>query len=84
MGKERVGARRKVAWRITNSADILDPKYAIIGNYVRNTRLNLSPTGQNTVMVSWKSYSADYHHDEDYSHNKRYTVWLTDCTIIRK
>jgi len=47
-------------------------------------RLNLSPTGQNPVMVSGKSYSADYHHDEDYSHNKRYTVWLTDCTIIRK
>ena len=84
MGKERVGARRKVAWRITNSADILDPKYAIIGNYVRNTRLNLSPTGQNPVMVSWKSYSADYHHDEDYSPNNRYTAWLMDRASTRK
>jgi hypothetical protein len=84
MGKERVGARRKVVRRMTNSADILDPNYASIGNYVQNTRLYLCPTDPNTVMVSWKSYSADYHHDEDYSHNNRYTVWLIDCTIIRK
>ena len=41
MGKEQVGARRKVVRRMTNSADILDANYASIGNYVQNTRLDL-------------------------------------------
>jgi hypothetical protein len=84
MGKEQVGARRKVVRCNSNSAYILDPQYAIIGNYVRNTRLYHSPTDQNTVMVSWKSYSADNNHHEDYSHNNRHTVWLMDRASIRK
>jgi hypothetical protein len=84
MGKEQVGARRKVARRNTSSVDILDPNYGIFGNYVQNTRLNLSPTDQNTVMVSWKSYSTDNHHQEDYSLNSRHTVWLMDYATIRK
>ena len=29
-------------------------------------------------MVSLKTYSADYHHDEDYSRNNHHTVWLAD------
>ena len=84
MGKEQVGARRKVVRCNTNSAYILDPQHAIIGNYVRNTRHYLSPTDQNAVMVSWKSYSADYNHQEDYSLNNRHSVWLRDRATIRK
>ena len=84
MGKEQVGARRKVAWRNTSAVDILDPNYGIFGNYVRRTQLYFYPTDPNTVMVSWKSYSADNHHDEDYSHNNRHTVWLMDYATITK
>jgi hypothetical protein len=74
MGKEQVGARRKVVRCNTNSAYILDANHAIFGNYVRNTRLCFRPTDRNTEMVSWKSYSADYHNHEDYSLNNRYPV----------
>ena len=84
MGKEQMGARRKVVRRNPSSAYILAPQHAIIGNCIRNTRLYLSPSDQNTVLVSGKSYSADNHHHEDYSHNNRHTVWLMDCTTIRK
>ena len=84
MGKEQVGARRKVVQCNPSSAYMLDPNYAVFGNYVRNTRRYLSRTDQNTVMVSGKSYSADYHHHEDYSHNNRHTVWLMDYATIRK
>jgi hypothetical protein len=84
MGKEQVGARRKVARCNTNSAYILDPNYAIFGNYVRNTWLCLGPTDRNMELVSGKSYSADYHNHEDYSLNSRHPLWLRDRATIRK
>ena len=74
MGKEQVGARRKVVQCNPSSVDILDTNYGIFGNYVQRMRLYLSPTDPNTVMVSWKSYSADNHHHEDYSLNSHHTI----------
>src|ERR1035441_7918593 len=35
----------------TNATYILDPKYALFGNYLRNDRLYLCPTDRNTVTV---------------------------------
>jgi prepilin-type N-terminal cleavage/methylation domain-containing protein/prepilin-type processing-associated H-X9-DG protein len=40
----------------TNATYILDPKYALFGNYLRNTKLYLCPTDRNTVTVNGQTY----------------------------
>ena len=40
----------------TNSTYITDPKYALFGNYLQNTKLYLCPTDRNTVTVSGQTY----------------------------
>jgi prepilin-type N-terminal cleavage/methylation domain-containing protein len=40
----------------TNTAYIIDPKYALFANYLQNTRLYLCPTDRNTVTVSGQMY----------------------------
>jgi prepilin-type N-terminal cleavage/methylation domain-containing protein/prepilin-type processing-associated H-X9-DG protein len=40
----------------TNATYILDPKYALFGNYLRNTKLYVCPTDRNTVTVNGQTY----------------------------
>ena len=40
----------------TNQALILDPKYALFGNYLRDKHLYLCPTDKSTVSVAGKQY----------------------------
>jgi prepilin-type processing-associated H-X9-DG protein len=40
----------------TNATYIIDPKYALFGNYLQNTKLYLCPTDRNTVTVNGQLY----------------------------
>jgi prepilin-type N-terminal cleavage/methylation domain-containing protein/prepilin-type processing-associated H-X9-DG protein len=40
----------------TNWTYLLDPRYALFGNYLKTTKVYLCPTDRNTVTVSGKSY----------------------------
>ena len=40
----------------TNSTYIVDPRYALFGNYIRTTRIYLCPTDRNTVTISGQTY----------------------------
>ncbi|MCX6923642.1 MAG: prepilin-type N-terminal cleavage/methylation domain-containing protein [Verrucomicrobia bacterium] len=40
----------------TNTAYILDPKYALFGNYIKTTKVYLCPTDRNTVTLSGRQY----------------------------
>ena len=40
----------------TNSTYILDPKYALFGNYIKTTKIYLCPTDRSTVTLSGRTY----------------------------